>query len=210
MTEVTTSRRSRFTPEREAEVYAAVLDLLGEVGYEALTMEAVAARTRSSKATLYRQWGGKVELVVAAVRHNRRGGIAGVDTGSLRGDLDALLAHGDDSAMERSSSLMRALAMAMQHHPDLGRVFREQLVEAEMDEFRRVLRRAVDQGEIRADNPALDHAAHMLIGAFVVRGLLDDLPPTRAFLRAYVDAVVLPVLVARPTTPGRHSPGPSS
>ncbi|KOG46577.1 TetR family transcriptional regulator, partial [Streptomyces varsoviensis] len=37
-----------MTPERESELYHAVLDLLGEVGYDALTMDAVAARTRSS------------------------------------------------------------------------------------------------------------------------------------------------------------------
>ncbi|MFF4260109.1 TetR/AcrR family transcriptional regulator [Streptomyces sp. NPDC001663] len=199
MTEVTASRRSRFTPEREAKLYAAVLDLLGEVGYDALTMDAVAARTRSGKATLYRQWGGKVGLVIAAMRHNRHSGIAGVDTGSLRGDLDALLAHEDDAALERTSSLMRGLAMAAHHHPDLGRAFREQLVEAELDELRQALRRAVKRGEIRADNPALDHVAHMLVGALLVLGLLEDAPPTRAFLRGYVDAVVLPALVTRPT-----------
>ena len=59
VTEVDHGTRSRLTPEREAELYAAVLDLLREVGYDALTMDAVAARTRSSKATLYRQWGSK-------------------------------------------------------------------------------------------------------------------------------------------------------
>ena len=76
MTEVATARRSRITPEREAELYEAVLDLLREVGYDALTMDAVAARTRSSKATLYRQWGGKAELVARPIRHNKPGEIA--------------------------------------------------------------------------------------------------------------------------------------
>ncbi len=71
MAEAATTRRSRITPEREAELYEAVLDLLREVGYDALTMDAVAARTRSSKATLYRQWGGKAELVAKAIRHNK-------------------------------------------------------------------------------------------------------------------------------------------
>ena len=71
MAEAATVRRSRITPEREAELYAAVLDLLREVGYDALTMDAVAARTRSSKATLYRQWGGKAKLVVRALRHQK-------------------------------------------------------------------------------------------------------------------------------------------
>ncbi|MFE5606083.1 TetR family transcriptional regulator, partial [Streptomyces sp. NPDC056540] len=49
MTEAMAARRSRITPERQAELHEAVLDLLRDVGYEALTMDAVAARTKSSK-----------------------------------------------------------------------------------------------------------------------------------------------------------------
>ncbi|WP_030668404.1 TetR/AcrR family transcriptional regulator [Streptomyces cellulosae] len=194
MTEVATARRSRITPEREAELYSAVLDLLREVGYDALTMDAVAARTRSSKATLYRQWGGKPELVVKAMRHSKPGRIGDVDTGSLRGDLHTLLAREDDCTMERNSDLMRALAMASHTNPDLMRAFKELLVEPEMAEFRRVMQRAVDRGEIRADCPALEYVTHMLVGAFATRTLIDDLPPTQEFLRSYTDAVVLPAL----------------
>ncbi len=194
MTEVATARRSRITPEREAELYSAVLDLLREVGYDALTMDAVAARTRSSKATLYRQWGGKPELVVKAMRHNKPGMIGDVDTGSIRGDLHTLLALEDDCTMERNSDLMRALAMASHNNPDLMRAFKELLVEPEMAEFQRVVQRAVDRGEIRADCPAVGYVVHMLVGAFATRTLVDDLPPTQEFLRSYTDAVVLPAL----------------
>ncbi|GAA4630849.1 TetR/AcrR family transcriptional regulator [Actinoallomurus vinaceus] len=196
MAEVATPRRSRITPEREAELYGAVLDLLREVGYDSLTMDTVAARTRSSKATLYRQWGGKAELVAKAIRHGKPGRIADVDTGSLRGDLHALVSHEDDPAMEQTSSLMRGLAMAIHHNPDLRRAFREQLIEPEMTEFRRVFQRAVDRGEVRADNPALDYVVHMMLGAFAARDLIDDEPPTQAFLHSYLDAVVLPALGA--------------
>src|SRR3954449_11409393 len=99
MTEVSTARRSRITPEREAELYEAVLELLREVGYDALTMDAVATRTRSSKATLYRQWGGKAELVVKALR-SQKPHFDEVDTGSLRGDLHAIALREDDCHME--------------------------------------------------------------------------------------------------------------
>ncbi|MFE0451992.1 TetR/AcrR family transcriptional regulator [Streptomyces sp. NPDC058914] len=194
MTETATTRRSRITPEREAELYTAVLDLLREVGYDALTMDAVAARTRSSKATLYRQWGGKAELVVRAMRHNKPGSIADVDTGSLRGDLHALVSREDDCTMERNADLMRALAMAVHSNPDLMRAFRELLVEPEMDEFQRVMQRAVDRGEVRADCPALRYIVHLLVGAFATRTMVDELPPTREFLSSYIDAVVLPAL----------------
>ncbi|WP_155059779.1 TetR/AcrR family transcriptional regulator [Streptomyces blattellae] len=194
MAETATVRRSRITPEREAELYEAVLDLLREVGYDALTMDAVAARTRSSKATLYRQWGGKAELVVKAIRHNKPGDFTVVDTGSLRGDLYAHLEQTDDSEMEQNAGLMRGLAMAVHHNPDLLQEFREKLIQPEMAEFGRVLQRAVDRGEIQADNPALGYVTHMMFGAFVARGLIEDLPPTRAFLTSYIDAVVLPAL----------------
>ncbi|WCN07305.1 TetR/AcrR family transcriptional regulator [Streptomyces sp. M92] len=199
MTETATARRSRITPEREAELYEAVLDLLREVGYDALTMDAVAARTRSSKATLYRQWGGKPELVVKAIRHSKPGEIGDVDTGSLRGDLHALLAREDDCTMAQNSALMRGVAMALHQNPDLRQAFRDQLIDPEMAEFRRVLQRAVDRGEIRPDCPALDFLVHMMVGGFATRTLLDDQPPTRAFLTSYIDAVILPALGAGTT-----------
>jgi AcrR family transcriptional regulator len=197
MTEVATARRSRITPEREAELYEAVLDLLREVGYDALTMDAVAARTKSSKATLYRQWGGKAELVAKAVRHNKPGlSSEEIDTGSLRGDLHALTLRSDDCEMEANSALMRGLAMAIHGNPDLLKAFREHLIEPEMAAFRRVLQRAIDRGEVRADNPALDYMMHMMIGGFAARSIIDEQPPSQAFLLSYIDAVVLPALRA--------------
>ncbi|MFE2266142.1 TetR/AcrR family transcriptional regulator [Streptomyces griseosporeus] len=200
MAEAATARRSRITPEREAELYEAVLDLLREVGYDALTMDAVAARTRSSKATLYRQWGGKAELVAKAVRHNKPGGsLDGIDTGSLRGDLHALTVRTDDCEMEQNSALMRGLAMAIHANPDLLQAFREHLVEPELAEFRRVVQRAIDRGEVREDNPAIGYIMHMMLGAFAARTLIDEQPPTQAFLLSYIDAVVLPALGVSPS-----------
>lgn len=189
-----TTRRSRLTPEREAELYAAVLDLLREVGYEALTMDAVASRTRSSKATLYRQWGSKPELVVMALRHHKPTTIAEIDTGSLRGDFHALVNSQDDCRMDEDSALMRGIAMEMKSNPDLHRAFRELLVEPEITGLGQVLRRAVDRGEVEADRPALDYVVHMMIGAFVARQMIDGKSVDRAFLTRYLDAVVLPAL----------------
>ncbi|MFJ2264245.1 TetR/AcrR family transcriptional regulator [Streptomyces sp. NPDC087844] len=196
MAETATTRRSRLTPEREAELYEAVLDLLREVGYDSLTMDAVAARTRSSKATLYRQWGGKAELVARSVRHHKPVGIASVDTGSLRGDLHAMITRQDDCEMEQNSSLMRALSTAVHSNPDLLAALREWLVEPELQEMRQVVQRAVDRGEVRADNPAIGYLLHMIIGSFAARTMIDNEPPTQAFLSAYMDAVVIPALVA--------------
>ncbi|MHC5263686.1 TetR/AcrR family transcriptional regulator [Streptomyces sp. UC4497] len=196
MPETGTVRRRRMTAEREAELYDAVLGLLREVGYDALTMDAVAARTRSSKATLYRQWGGKAALVVRAMRHHKPVDIAQIDTGTLRGDLHTLANRHDDCSVAESTALMRGLAMAMHSDPDLLRAFRELLIEPELEELDQVLQRAVARGEIREGNPAMDYTLHLMVGAMATRGVIDELPPTQEYLISYIDAVVLPALCA--------------
>uniref|UniRef100_A0AAU2VU88 TetR/AcrR family transcriptional regulator n=1 Tax=Streptomyces sp. NBC_00008 TaxID=2903610 RepID=A0AAU2VU88_9ACTN len=186
--------RTRLTPERESELYGAVLDLLREVGYDALTMDAVAARTRSSKATLYRQWGSKPELVVTALRHNKPVSLGDVDTGSLRGDFHAVLSRTDDCQMEKDAALMRGLSHAVHDNPDLLQALRALLVEPELSGLEVLLNRALDRGELRPDNPALKYVPHMLIGAFTARQLIEDRPVDHAFLTDYVDSVILPAL----------------
>ncbi|GAB3957171.1 TetR/AcrR family transcriptional regulator [Streptomyces sparsus] len=188
------ARRSRITPEREAELYETVLDLLREVGYAALTMDAIAARTRSSKATLYRQWGGKSELVVRVMRHGKPTALQPVDTGSLRGDLHALIRQTDDGQLARDSALMRSIGHEVCANPELLQALRELLIDPEMQGVAVLLQRATARGEVPADSPALEYVPLMLIGAFTARPLMDDAPMTCAFLERYVDAVVLPAL----------------
>lgn len=186
--------RTRLTPERERELYAAVLDLLGEVGYEALTMDAIAARTHSSKATLYRQWGSKPELVAKALRDNKPVHLDEIDTGSLRGDVQAVLLRTDDCQMEKNSALLRGLGHAVHDNPDLFQALRELLIEPEMTGLQTLLQRAVGRGELSPDNPALKYVPHMLIGALAARQLVEDRSVDQAFLIDYVDAVVFPAL----------------
>ncbi|GAA1187833.1 TetR/AcrR family transcriptional regulator [Streptomyces hebeiensis] len=186
--------RSRLTPEREAELYGAVLDLLREVGYDALTMDAVATRTRSSKATLYRQWGGKPELVARALRFNKPGGDVDIDTGSLRGDFLAFTEIIDDCQVEKDSALLRSLVHVANENPELLQALRELLIEPELNHLRAIMLRAVERGELPPDHPAIEYVPHMLVGAFVARPLIEDRPVSRSFFLAYINAVVLPTL----------------
>ncbi|MCQ8191869.1 TetR/AcrR family transcriptional regulator [Streptomyces rugosispiralis] len=188
-------RRSRLSPERERELYEAVVELLGEVGYDGLTMDAVAARTRSSKATLYRQWKGKPQLVATALRHTKPVLLQGVDTGSLRGDLREIVRCAE-TAHERDAALMRGLAHASHENPDLHQALRELLIFPEIDALHALLRRAVDRGEVAPDRPALNYVVHMMCGAFITRALVEDKQPDQTYLLEYIDAVILPALGA--------------
>jgi len=188
--------RSRITPEREAEICEVVLDVLRESGYEALTMDAVAARAQCSKATLYRRWTGKPELVAMALRHQKLATLSRVDTGSLRGDFRAMVAQLDDRQMMKNASLMRGLVQAVHTHPDLFQALRDLLVHPELTGLDKALARAVERGEISAASPTLTYVPHMLLGALIARQLIEDKSADRAFVSHYLDAVVLPALGA--------------
>src|SRR3954454_20971276 len=89
--EAATHLRPRVEGDRERQILDAALEVLAEVGYDRLTMDAVAQRAKASKATLYRRWNGKVSLVIDALHHHHQQETppTPVDTGSLRGDLIA-------------------------------------------------------------------------------------------------------------------------
>src|SRR3954471_10098445 len=75
---------------RDPEILEAALDVLAECGYDGLTIDMVAARAKAGKATLYRRWPSKAELVIEAVACMKQGQSRVEDlpdTGTLRGDL---------------------------------------------------------------------------------------------------------------------------
>src|SRR5918911_1191231 len=78
-------------PSRDGVIRAAILRLLADVGYGALTMDAVAAEAGVGKATIYRRWRTKQDLVVDTISDLNRAEATTPDTGSLEGDLRALL-----------------------------------------------------------------------------------------------------------------------
>lgn len=190
----TVARRTRLTPERERELYTAVVEMLREVGYEALTMDAIAARTRSSKATLYRQWKGKPELVATALRHHKPVSPADVDTGTLSGDLHEFVRCHDASEVKRDQELMRGLAHAAFQNEDLFHALRELLIEPELESFRDLVRRAVDRGELDADNQAQKFIPHLLFGSALARPIIEGIDPDPEYTHHFIDAVVIPAL----------------
>ncbi|MFF4755823.1 TetR/AcrR family transcriptional regulator C-terminal ligand-binding domain-containing protein [Streptomyces sp. NPDC002514] len=190
---VAASRRSKITPEREREFFDAVLEQIRECGYESVTMEGVAASTRCSKSTLYRQWRTKPQFVAAALRASSQARFSGIDTGSLAGDLrEAARAVGDWSG--KDTRLLHALGHAIMTDHELKGVLREALVDPEIAVLQKILRRGIERGEVRADNPALDYVPAMMFGVLRIRPMLTGQYADSDYLVGFVEAAVLPAL----------------
>lgn len=144
-------RRTRLTPERERELYGRTLDLVRDVGYETMTLDAVAAESRCSKATLYRQWGSKPRLVSEALREMRPFSLEDLDTGSLRGDLHALAQRIGEA--RKDLDLVRGISLAIRKDAELADAVHEALVQPELDLFEAMLARAAERGEIDRSAP---------------------------------------------------------
>ncbi|MFG2296474.1 TetR/AcrR family transcriptional regulator [Streptomyces sp. NPDC048603] len=199
----TSGRRSKITPEREQEFFQAVLDELREHGYDALTMERVAARASCGKSTLYRQWQTKPRLVAAALRASRQGAVAAVDTGSLAGDLRET-ARIAAFTSGRDTRLTQALGHAVLCDEELQSALREALVEPELAAYDAMIERAVERGEISADHPATEFLPAQLMGVLRIRPLLEGRYADADYLVRFVDAALLPSLGLTPPPP--HHP----
>ncbi|MER5792672.1 TetR/AcrR family transcriptional regulator [Streptomyces sp. NPDC001980] len=190
---VAASRRSKITPEREREFFDAVLEQIRECGYDSVSMEGIAASTRCSKSTLYRQWKTKPQFVAAALRANREVRFAGVDTGSLAGDLREVARTAGDWS-RKDTKLLSALGHALHSDAELATALREALVEPEVAALQEILRRGVQRGEVPEGHPALDYVPAMMFGVLRVRPVLTGEYADADYLVRFVEAVALPAL----------------
>jgi AcrR family transcriptional regulator len=178
---------------RDVAICDATLALLLEVGYDRMSMDAVAARAHASKATIYRRWPGKQELVLDAVK--ARGVVLTVaeDTGSLRGDLVATYRSAAHGSAADDADLIAGVLRAMRSTPELADCVRTQAVESKCEIARTIVARAVARGELPEEtDPLILHevaSALWFHRVLVVGARVDD-----AFITHVVDDVLMPLL----------------
>jgi AcrR family transcriptional regulator len=196
----TTSARPRVEGEREGQILDATLDLLLDVGYDRLTMDAVAARARASKATLYRRWSGKHSLVVDALMRSKRSpDIVDVDTGTLRGDLLATYCGPGGFAGKGNAALLAAIITALHTDEEFAAEFRARFLSPKLEVSRRIYDRAQERGEI-APGVDLDLLTPALAGILLHRVFLLGLPVDAQTVERVVDQIILPATTGRPSS----------
>lgn len=169
---------------------------LTAVGYAAVTIDAVAQRAGTSRAVVYRRWRNRGELMIAALRR-RRPMLSGPvpDTGSLRGDVLALLNRMAQRLTELGPETVNGLLGDCFTHAELHPHLQSQVFHIQADVMATILDRARARGEVTGEVPA--RVATLPVDLFRHELLVRHTPPTRPVIDEIIDRVFLP-LVQRP------------
>jgi AcrR family transcriptional regulator len=181
---------------RDADILDVTLDVLAEVGYDGMTVDMVAARAKAGKATLYRRWPSKTELVIDAVACMKNGDIDFdklPDTGTLRGDLISMIRQPTIRDAEKKLKIMAGLVSLLARNPELAEVAHDTVIAPRAELNRRFLQRAIDRGEITKD---IDIAMISNISTSMVtyRTMMLRKAVDRDFLIKVIDEVILPAV----------------
>ncbi|WFB09846.1 TetR/AcrR family transcriptional regulator [Streptomyces sp. LX-29] len=184
---------SRRSERSRRAILDAALELVGEVGYPKLTIEAIAARAGVGKQTIYRWWPSKAAVLLdafIALTEEAAGGpdveYEIPDTGDLEADLKMVLrATVDEMCDPRYERASRALAAEGVINAELAVQFVERVLEPQLQLYVKRLRAAQEAGQA---DPSFDPriALELLVGPLAHRWLLR----TRPMTHAYADAVV--------------------
>jgi AcrR family transcriptional regulator len=178
---------------RRTAICDAVCELLAKVGYDRMTMDAIATQAKASKATIYRMWPDKPQLVAEALKCEFAGNTDLPDTGSLRGDLLALLTSACKTANSEAGEVMVGVMTAASHDPHLAETLSETLFEGKSRLHAELVCRAVARGEVRTDtDPSILHEVmhSMISGRRLWKlGPLDD-----EYARHMVDDILIPIM----------------
>jgi AcrR family transcriptional regulator len=177
------SERSRHA------ILSAAHELVGEVGYRKLTVEAIAARAGVGKQTIYRWWPSKgavvLDAMLAAV--SDPADLALPDTGDidadLRGVVRAIVAELADPTLSGTS---RALMIEIQEDVDLAESMVHRILGPNLAAIADRLRSAQDAGQLRHDLD-LPVAVEMIVGPLYHRWLLRTAPLTPTYADTVTD-----------------------
>lgn len=184
---------------RDPEILDAALDVLAEVGYDRMTMDMVAARAKAGKATVYRRWPSKADLVIEAVACMKKMDADPAklpDTGTLRGDLIAMMKPHTIVDAEKKLQVMAGLVSMLAQNPEFTDAVNDAIVEPRASVNRLFLQRAVDRGEIPADVD-IEQLAILAPSMASYRVLVLRKPVDRAFLMGVLDDILLPAVGIR-------------
>jgi AcrR family transcriptional regulator len=180
---------------RDTAIEEAALCLFRKVGYERLSIDAIAHEAQVSKATIYRRWKNKAELMVAAVSHYSFSDTPNIDTGTLRGDLIEILQNRIRILKGEDGQVLMGVMTAAKSDPELGAMISREIAKNGGEIHREIISRAVTRGEIPAGadfETILEVVPPILTYRIFMTGESVD----KKFVEHLVDDVLIPSLKA--------------
>jgi AcrR family transcriptional regulator len=162
---------------------------LEQVGYRAMTIEAIAARAGVGKKTIYRWWPSKAALALEVLAAYTEAHPPFSDTGTLKGDLLAYFAHAFPVLRGKSGTLLSGLVAEAQLDPAFAHEFQYIFIVPQKEALMTLLQRGVRRGELAADTK-LDVLADLIYGAKWYRFLLYPAPLDDAFAGDIVELIL--------------------
>ena len=184
--------RPRDTSRDEA-IHAAAIEILSEVGYDRTTIEAIAARAHVSKATIYRRYPSKQELLLAAVGEHAACTLPAIDTGSLRGDLIELISEHIKALKGPDGELLMGLLSSAHRDAELGKLLPQNKVVVQENESKRIFDRAIARKEI-SPHANIEFLGEVVPAIFSHRIFISHQPVNKKFIEQLVDDLILPAL----------------
>jgi AcrR family transcriptional regulator len=190
-----TRRPARLDRSLDTAILDAALAGVAELGYDRLSMDDIASRAGVGKAAIYRRWPSKAVVVAEAIGHwrRRRGSVESPNTGSLRGDVEALVAAVPDfnDTDFGTVQVIVGVATAAMHDPVLAAALDDLVLSTPRHMIRSVLDHAVARGEIPA-NRDLSLIPDAAMGLNVLR-IITGRPIDRVYVRRVLEDVILPL-----------------
>lgn len=166
-------------------VLDAAIEVIAERGFAGTTIDAIATRSGVARSTIYRNWSGRTELMLEAVR-GRVGSVPDLLAGGVRRDLIALCRHlAELLASEPMASVAASLILESRHDPSL-RTLHRRFADERVGALAAVVEKAKARGELR-DAPDGSTVAADLGAAIFFRAMVLRVPIELAWLEAHVD-----------------------
>lgn len=178
---------------RDAAIEEAALCLFRRVGYERLSIDAIAHEAQVSKATIYRRWKNKGELMVAAVSHYSFTDIPDIDTGTLRGDLIELLQDRIKILKGEDGQVLMGVMSAAKSDPELGALISREIAKNGEELHREIISKAIARREI-PEGAHFQTILEVVPPILTYRIFMTSESVDKKFVEHLVDDVLIPSL----------------
>ena len=179
-------------------ILEAAIDILAEAGYDRMTMDMVANRAKTGKATIYRRWSSKAHLVRDALVSMSSQSVELKelpDTGTLKGDLLAILKPHSADRQQKKSQVIRGLGSFFSDNEKMAEETLTDIFEPLNRVNRSLMQRAQERGEV-APNADIDTACEMIVSMITHRTQILVQSFDRDYYEKVLDGILLPALLA--------------